>query len=262
MNRLLTPNGGMPLHGDDLQFIQDAYKECFGGIVSAFSNASGNLILSGMEITVLNNTLSLTAGFVSIGNDIYYFPNQALTPVSTFSPLDDVYIVLDVAYDPDGNDEFADLVSRDTHQVRRAKIIKSIGSAPLLGITLDGARRMKDAINDYVEIPNISESIHVNGGIYYNGFGAYVEAKKNKRFDVVTLSGRITGGETNGNGAIKLPGGFRPSMELAIPVAMNVAPFIATAYIQPNGDIYFLSFPSVALGADEYICLNSIRFEV
>ena len=134
---------------------------------------SGGVILSGIELSQSNSELSVTAGYAVIGKEVVFMPTQTLS----ISNLSDVYLAFDVSYDANGNDEFADLVSRDTHEIRRGKIVES-ALAPISAITLSSAHRIKEAINDYVEIPNISDSIHTASGRYFSNWSAYIEAKQ------------------------------------------------------------------------------------
>jgi len=117
MNKLLTPNGGMPLHGDDLQWIQDGTKEAIKGLFHIFSSpATGNLILSGCAL--IDNgggNYTITEGYVLIAYEVCHVPNHSFDTAD----LTDSSIKLSVTYDASGLDVFADAVSRDTYEIRK-----------------------------------------------------------------------------------------------------------------------------------------------
>lgn len=262
MNRLRTPRGGMPLHLDDLNWMQDAVKEALRAIYDPFKDSVGELILSGLEVVDNGTTIDLTEGYVAISGEICYCPGQTVT-VPAGNGLNDIYIVIDITYDSNGNDDFADLQARDTHQIRRAKLIYTT-SPPLQSFLLDGKKRLEDGINDFVDANYLQDELTGFGGSLSNGFAEYEDAKRNKRFNEVYLTGKISGGDTNANTSILLPQGMYPTHNLAFVCAMTKAPYSCLAIVRTDGTIDFTTFPSVSLDSNlgEYICLNSIRFTV
>lgn len=123
MNKLVFPNGGMPLHLDDLDFMQEATREGIKGLLHRFaSEKAGNLILSGCIADPNGSNYDITEGFIMIDYEVLYF--AGVTNISTNEP----YFELDVSYDPNGNDAFFDNVSRDTYEIRRAVINTTVPS--------------------------------------------------------------------------------------------------------------------------------------
>lgn len=116
MNKLIAQNGGMPLELDDLIFIQDAFKDALKGVLHGFVKAKfGNVILSGCEVSDLGGgNYSLSAGYVMLGYEICYVPAVTTSFVITA-------LIVDVNYDPAGNDTFFDGVTRDTYEKKTAK---------------------------------------------------------------------------------------------------------------------------------------------
>lgn len=116
MNKLIIPNGGMPLHGNDFEWIHSGIFEAFKGVLSLYgANTSGNIILSGINVTTSGSSISISEGFVAINWEICY------VPAATISNPDSLpySVKLTQTYDPAGNELFADAVARDTYAIRR-----------------------------------------------------------------------------------------------------------------------------------------------
>lgn len=260
MNRLLTPNGGMEFHGDDLRFIQDAYKEAFAGIYAAFAE-NGNLILSGIEATDNGASVDISEGYILIAGEIMYFPAQTIV-VADF--LDDVYIVPEITHDPAGNDVFADLVSRDTYQVRRAKAIyDDLVSYPIL---LSTAPRLQQKIINLVDegFTEVSVGNVFQGFPFLNSWGVYPGAyvKVQKKGNIVRLQGKLQGGLTNGNAAFKLAVGYRPAVPLYFFVYTTVSPTPIIVNVSDNGDVLLLSSPAQSITGGDFVDISGVSFWV
>lgn len=79
----LTNAGGHPITLDDLAFLYRAIEEAMQGLTS-FLNVAGNqtTILSGCEITEGGGNFTYTAGFIMLGNEVFYVPAKVVgTPV-------------------------------------------------------------------------------------------------------------------------------------------------------------------------------------
>ena len=153
MNRLLTPNGGMPLQLDDLRFLQDAYREGFKGLLHEFAKAqNGNIILSGCEVTDNGATRSLSEGFIMLDFEVLYVPPVAGIVLAANT----IVLGLDVSYDPAGLDIFFDNASRDTYEVRRAKV--ETGAPPVLSVAVSNLNRlsyiMPQVMKDSLVLPD------------------------------------------------------------------------------------------------------------
>lgn len=137
MNKLINPNGGMPLELDDLIFIQDSFKDALKGVLHEFTRAEfGNVILSGCEVTNLGGgNYSISSGYVMLGYEVCFVP--ATTENFVISAL-----VLGVNYDPAGNDIFFDGVARDTYEIRTAKPYDPNTSLPSLFLVIQDSKRL------------------------------------------------------------------------------------------------------------------------
>lgn len=148
MNKLITPNGGMPLELDDLRFMQDAYHDGFKGIIYEFAKANnGNIILGGCEVVDSGNgTFEVSEGYIMLDYEVLYVP--AVTGLS-FSL---VILEYNQTYDPAGNEVFADNTSRDTYEVRQARVFDpNISQSPnSRSFTIDNSRRIETIIGNKV----------------------------------------------------------------------------------------------------------------
>lgn len=142
MNRLIFPNGGFPLHGDDFGFIQDAAVDALkASLWHVASRHSGNVIISGCVVSYDGFTCSISAGYALINYEIVFVPAHSFATPS----LSGASIKLAITYDPAGNDVFADAVARNTYQVRRG-----LGSVNVSGaneIILDDPARVYGVLN-------------------------------------------------------------------------------------------------------------------
>lgn len=75
----LTNAGGHPITLDDLAFLYRATEEAMQGLTS-FLNVAGNqvTILSGCVITEGGGNFTHTAGFVMLGNEVFYVPAKVV----------------------------------------------------------------------------------------------------------------------------------------------------------------------------------------
>ena len=71
MNKLLTFPGQQPLYLGDIDFMQASVLEALKNLVVAITGSSaGNAVLSGIEVSYGSDTVSWTAGIVSVAGEI------------------------------------------------------------------------------------------------------------------------------------------------------------------------------------------------
>lgn len=254
MNKLVVPNGGMYLEGDDLRFWDDGIREAIGGMFSLFSD-DGYLVISGLEISNDGNTITVTEGFVLYDNEILYSPEFTFPEDNVFS----VYqIALNVSYDPSGLEVFVDSASRDTYEIRQAEITKlpngsatyTIGSLPRL------ADKLSEISFDNTIETNIN-SFELIGDWEIASGSVFKRIKQGNR---IYLEGLVSGG-ASGSVIYNLPSGYRPThvSEFIVPIA--VEPFFAKVVISnTNGSIAVLSNVSFDLSPGENLSLDGITF--
>ena len=137
MNKLKTTgNGGFPFDLNDLRFEQDAVRDAFYGFLSGIGVAAvDSFILSGCAVTDNGSYYSVAAGYISLNGEILRVEahNYNKTGGHTY------YWLLDVTYDPDGNEAFENGSSYDTYEVRRGKLTSSV--SPTAGTYLPMAAK-------------------------------------------------------------------------------------------------------------------------
>lgn len=238
MNKLLIPNGGMPLFGDDFGFLDAANRDAFKGVIYEIAKQyDGNLVLGGCEFSQTATHFNVTEGYVMLNYEICYCPAQSvLKDGNTVAE-----IVPDNFYDPDGLKTFANATSQNTWQVRRAKLTAGTSDGY---IQEPGAPVFSDGIYGL-----LAEKITTSSGIvFYNSWQAEVDNEPyvHKTFRMVQFAGGMIPGTINGSGFTKialLPSGYRP---------INQFKFIAAAFgvgvygnvmleIFTNGEVYAIS---------------------
>lgn len=133
--RLVIPNGGMPLEGDDFVWMQDGIDKTIRGVFEDIAarvpqtghpNTWGNFIISGCEVTDLGNSLvAVTEGYVYIEGEILYTP--AVASVSTATGA--LGYIKHVYFDPAGQEVMQNGSIEHTYEVRRAQLT-TFGASP------------------------------------------------------------------------------------------------------------------------------------
>lgn len=193
MNRLIIPNGGMPLEGDDFNWMYSGVLEAFkGGALYPFAlQSSGNFIIAGCTISLSGGNASVTEGFVMLNYEICYCPAHTVAVTSLAASS----LKIDETYDATGSEVFADAITRDTYAIRRAKISDGLNSG--VEIVLENPKR-------YYSKQTISTFI--NDWEVYDGNTVSLE----KIGNVVHIQGVITGG-INNQGAFQFQNEFIPA---------------------------------------------------
>lgn len=197
MNKLLTNlTGKMPFFLDDLGFIDTAVRDAFYGIMSAFGvDITDSFKLSGCVVSVNGSTYQCSAGYISYQGEIFQVDAHSHTNVSGtvgFVPV--------ITYDPFGNKLFLDSVSKDTWQIRKAK--------------LDDISQGVDAMPynaDYIDDKIVSK-LRAYSTTYSTISNTRVQYRKDF-LNVVTLQGMMIPTDTP-----TLPTGYRPSSNVTIEV--------------------------------------------
>lgn len=210
MNKLLFPNGGMPVFLDDLAFVQSAEFDAFKGIIRAVADAySGNLILGGCVLTEpTSTTATLSEGWVMLGYEIYYVPGNTVSkpagPSYTGEIQPDVYL------DAAGNRTFGNGSSQNPWQVRRAKLgpYATVSDAY---INMPTVQKLPRAIANTIK-PEV-DTVTLSG--FINGWSASTPVPKAfRQLAMVHLTGTIAGGSistTSWTTLVVLPVGYRPA---------------------------------------------------
>lgn len=243
MNKLLTPNGGMPLDGDDFQWIQDGLLEAFRGSLWWAIAGGENQIIRGCEITLVGLDASITAGFAVIGGEVCYVPAHT----ETVSSLAGSSLKIDESYDATGLEVFADSVSRDTYAIRRALISDGLNSGDEIVLDSPGRIYYDQAFADGdLENGWLTSGTNTVRARLFNG--------------EVSLEGAITAGDTNLT-LITLPAIFRPLKQRVCVIGNSDVDTFLIAVVQTDGQVIAINSGSqVTYSAGKSLFLDAIRY--
>jgi len=74
MDKLRSISGGQPLRVQDWELIQNSVKTVLKALTNGMQSEPRDCIITGMEVTIENGTISLTEGFYYDGQEIFYVP--------------------------------------------------------------------------------------------------------------------------------------------------------------------------------------------
>jgi hypothetical protein len=245
MNKLNIPNGGMPLDGDDFEWVHSGLLEAFKGVLHPFlAKYSGNAILSGCVVSFGGGLASVTEGWVAINYEVCFCPAQTVAVASLAASS----LKIAQTYDVSGLEVFADSVARDTYLRRRAAI--SDGLSGSNEIVLDAPARFTG---------EISITSFLNSWVVDTG-----SAVKARIFNgIVSLEGVLTGGNTNLS-IFNLPAGFRPSA-IRRSLALNsfdLNPTITVSIFTDGDIVVYNDGGEVAYSSGQKLYLDTIQFRL
>lgn len=238
-----TDNGGLPLTLNDFRWIDNGYREAFKAMMSGYDVVdSAAVILSGCERTVASGTVSIAAGYLSIGGEI------CLVPAHTYpEPAGGQFEYWDLytSYDAEGLKVFQSTLDYDTYQKRVAKI--TVASSVPAGYTEYADTKnifqiTRAKINTDTWHTLLNTVIGPGGGVP----GTYLSQFKKDSTEFVHLSG-LAYTEDLGVGAVNqligtLPVGYRPATQKLFVIGGNAHPTtgvlnFATVVIETDGEV-------------------------
>lgn len=91
MNKMLTPNGGVPLKLTDIAYMQDAIRNAFEGLLNGIST-DGNIRLAGCEVTRQevsggNEKITWTSGWVALHGEVFIVASGDIASVPNGTKL-------------------------------------------------------------------------------------------------------------------------------------------------------------------------------
>src|SRR3990170_8671916 len=204
MNKLLIPNGGMPFEGDDLLFMQESLRNGFLQLIEYLSTASvfndNSCIIRGVNVNLGAGNATYSGGVVAIAGELCTLAGGVA--VGAEANMNQWWIELETFADPAGTQIFADAVSKDTYQVRRAKVTNSVA------VPSTGAMRF-DLLDSYKVVNTYVPPALLNG-ISQEATNP-VGVRKNHRY--ITFTGHIVSDGTTADGSeiFTIPQYFRPA---------------------------------------------------
>lgn len=82
MDKLKAIAGGQPLRVQDWELIQNAFKTIIKSLTSGLLKEPQACIVTGMEISIANDIISVTEGFYFDGQEIFYVPAASFTYIA------------------------------------------------------------------------------------------------------------------------------------------------------------------------------------
>lgn len=139
MNKLITNiNGGFPFVLEDIRFEQQAVRDAFTGLLSAWGiNPADSFIISGCESVLNGSNYDISAGWISLNGEILQV--DAHSVAATLSGGAVHYWSVAITYDPAGNKTFQNASVNDTYQVRKGVVLNGVPSGsymPMLAETI------------------------------------------------------------------------------------------------------------------------------
>lgn len=114
MNKLIFPNGGVPLQGDDFRFMQDALRDATNAPMQGLGSLP--FIVYGCDFTINGSNMQVNEGYVFLENELCYVPSSTVP----YAPNLEIY--LDISYSPQGLEIAANGQSINTYQLRIGKV--------------------------------------------------------------------------------------------------------------------------------------------
>lgn len=129
MNKLETTQlGGVPFDWDDWRFEQEAVREAFFGLLSAWGvDPATSFIISGCTSTLNGLNFDISAGYIAFSGEIYKVDAHSVL-VALPVGFNHQWLPL-VTFDPAGLESTKNLGTVDTYEIRRANVFV----APLFG---------------------------------------------------------------------------------------------------------------------------------
>jgi len=192
MNKLLTYTGGQPFNLEDLNFMDEAIRETFVGLLKGFLDT--NYIISGCGVTEVaaNGLISYTCsqGWIFLNNEIRRVEAHSISG----SENEICYFTENNYFDPLGNKNFKDRIPRDCYEIREAHLV--IGNPPTGYLAFNSSFRLKNAFQ--ADVQNQIDSLE-NAQSGLNGRVGTLEGGQSN------LSGRVgtlEGGQTSLGGRV------------------------------------------------------------
>lgn len=237
MNKFLTPNGGLPIFGDDFQFLDAASRDAIKGILHEVAvQYSGNMILGGCELTVAGPTVTVAAGYLMIDYEVCKFDGLSF-PVSTATTG---VFALSSTNDTAGNRTMANATTTTPWQVRKAvfnpgALADGPLDYPVLKRTKDGIYNLLSGLmtvsTNFSMLASWSKPLTNPATLY-------------RHFRQVSLVGDLVPGTIATNTWTKiatLPIGFRPVQRLkSVAYGSNSSGVNGVVFFEvfPNGELF------------------------
>ena len=234
MNKLETSfTGRMPVFLEDLNWIQESYRQAFYGLMAAWGiSPNMSYIISGVNIQDNGSDYSWDDGFIALNGEILKVEADSFTKVSPVANY--VYAwILDVSSDATGTKVFYDSSTHSCYTIRNAVLAYIDGTS---GDYLPAeAETIHHKIAEYIGYTESNWKSVLFESPWENHPSRNVAVKKDL-FGQIRIQGTaIIDGGTGTGLIITLPAGYRPSFEMEYSVVTDLG--VKSILISPNGQI-------------------------
>lgn len=262
MNKLLFPNGGLPLYGNDFDFMQSSVHDGINAVLRPFAEtAGGNMIVSGLDFTLVGSNYHISDGWVMLNYELLRFVGGDTGITDPIDLQDNVVIELYVYQDssPNATRTMASGATENVWQRRQARIAV-LGGLPALTVS-DPVRleyiiaNAVDGISD-VFVPMLDfENSWTGAGLFPN--------RIIRRGKTVILRGLLTVGTIDSityTKVFQIQEGFRPKVRQYFICAMpNTS--IGLVDILPTGEVFVIGVIISTTSPPALMDVSNIRFE-
>lgn len=160
MNKLKTDHlGGMSFEWDDWRWEQEAVRDAFFGIVSAWGiSQSDSFIISGCESTPSGVVFSINEGYIALGGEIFRVENHGV--IAALGAGEVHYWDAQITFDPTGLEATKNAGAVNTYEIRKAIVKKGIPPADYLPMI---ATDIHQKIFDKIAPKNVFQTMLLNG---------------------------------------------------------------------------------------------------
>jgi hypothetical protein len=248
MNRLkLDIRGGMPLHQEDIRFLDDSFRQAFTDISRSLLMPVEAAILWGCNIAQVSSGYSVSEGSIFYQNEVWH-----VTPHTMPSPIpmpDEPRWRFSSIPGPEGSRTFFNGESHNVHLIRQAVLSLATVNGETGSINVSMLPRL-DQLDQSIAIltPIVS-----NGVVERSGRTTPNRVSKNK--NMIFFDAAFT--VSLGNNSVQLctvPEGFRPvnfieQITVGISSLLNEEPFTSLMLsILPDGRVYIQRMRTLTQG--------------
>lgn len=248
MNKIVTGiNGGFPLTQEVWEHAHNGIAEAFKGVMSAYGiDDSEAVILSGCERSVSLGNVTVTEGYVSIGGEVCYFPEQVFAEPS--APNDLEWFAMNVSYDPAGNVAFETSGNHNTREIRTG-VVSTGDTIPSGHTAYSDAKRLFELIRSGVDLAEWKTFADYHNDTFYGPGNTPTSEFRKYLKDIdgfVHLKGMFLQDGASLTDVImcQLPVGFRPIEDMlygGVHIIDHTTAYFFKVKIKTNGDVVLLT---------------------
>lgn len=233
----------MPFELDDLRWMDDAYRDAFYGLASAFGiDDHESFILSGCAVTITVNgnqdIYECSAGYIYYMGEILKVNNHTVS-IANNPSTKMVIFDIDISYDPDGNENFEVGGPFDTYEVRNG-ILKAVNLvAPNPYMPYNAPTIHQVIVNKIIALGDSWKNVGSVGAQPFennwnNSVGHEVVSYKKDAFGNVSIKG-VAHNMSPTSVIFRLPVGYRPAFVRYFPCYLIDSMVIIT--IETDGTV-------------------------